>query len=81
MSTRHLERRFLDRVGLTPKLFSRMRRFQSVFAAIEDGDANWAAAASACGYYDQAHLIRDFREFTGKTPMSVFSNTDAGLPG
>lgn len=76
MSTRQLERRFLDGVGLSPKVFSRMRRFQSVFAAIENGDSNWAAAAVACGYYDQAHLIRDFREFAGEPPTSLVASDD-----
>ena len=76
ISTRHLERRFLDRVGLQPKLFARMRRFQSVFPAIESGKANWAAAAIACGYYDQAHLIRDFREFAGEPPASLLASAD-----
>jgi AraC-like DNA-binding protein len=76
MSTRHLERRFLERVGLRPKVFSRMRRFQSVFGAIENGDSNWAAAAIACGYYDQAHLIRDFREFAGEPPTSLVASDD-----
>ena len=76
MSTRQLERRFRERVGLTPKVFSRMRRFQSVFAAIENGDSNWAAAAVACGYYDQAHLIRDFREFAGEPPASLLASDD-----
>jgi methylphosphotriester-DNA--protein-cysteine methyltransferase len=74
MSTRQVERRFVERVGLTPKVFSRMRRFQSVFAAMENGDASWAAAAAACGYYDQAHLIRDFREFAGEPPASLVAS-------
>jgi AraC-like DNA-binding protein len=72
-STRHFERRFLDRVGLPPKLYARMRRFQSVFPAIEDGTANWALA---CGYYDQAHLIRDFREFAGEPPAGLLASDD-----
>lgn len=72
LSTRQLERRFLHRVGVPPKLFSRLVRFQKVFQAVESGYANWAAIAAECGYYDSAHLIKDFREFSGQTPACLF---------
>ncbi|HXA49900.1 MAG TPA: DUF6597 domain-containing transcriptional factor [Candidatus Acidoferrum sp.] len=75
MSTRNLERRFRERTGLAPKLYARMRRFQSVFPAIEAG-TGWAAAAACCGYYDQAHLVRDFREFAGEPPASLLAGDD-----
>jgi AraC-like DNA-binding protein len=75
-SLRQFERRFLDAVGLSPKLFSRMRRFQTVFRKIDADSASWAAAASSCGYYDQAHLIRDFREFAGEPPDALLRGTD-----
>jgi AraC-like DNA-binding protein len=65
---RQFERRFRASVGLSPKLFARMRRFLRVFRAMEQPDTTWVAAAVDCGYYDQAHLIRDFRQFTGQTP-------------
>jgi AraC-like DNA-binding protein len=70
-STRQLQRRFKDAVGISPKLFGRMQRFQRVFRAMEDSTSDWVDAAGRCGYYDQAHLIRDFREFSGKTPTAV----------
>ncbi len=72
ISGRQLERRFLSEVGLGPKLLSRILRFQQVFRAVERADANWAEIAAACGYYDQAHLIRDFRQFAGQTPAILF---------
>jgi len=86
MSSRQLQRRFRDAVGISPKLFSRMQRFQRVFRAMEPGlteksPMDWVDVAVDCGYYDQAHLIRDFREFTGTTPVSVFSNTAGSLSG
>ena len=73
LSVRHFERRFRDVVGISPKLFCRMQRFQRVFRAIENSDADWVGAAVRCGYFDQAHLIRDFREFSGKTPTALLA--------
>jgi AraC-like DNA-binding protein len=75
VSTRQLERRFREHTGLSPKRFARMRRFQSVFPAIEAGDG-WAAAAASCGYWDQAHLVRDFREFAGEPPAALLAGDD-----
>ena len=71
LSSRHLERRFRNEVGISPKLFSRMQRFQSVFHRMEDPATSWVDTAVSSGYYDQAHLIRDFREFAGTTPNSL----------
>jgi AraC-like DNA-binding protein len=72
-SSRQLQRRFRDAVGISPKLFCRMQRFQRVFAAMDRPDSTWVGAAMDCGYYDQAHLIRDYREFSGKTPTSLLA--------
>lgn len=60
-------------VGIPPKLLSRMQRFQRVFAVLENAGAGWADAAVECGYYDQAHLIRDFPEFAGKAPAALLA--------
>jgi AraC-like DNA-binding protein len=75
VSPRQLERRFKARVGMSPKYFARIRRFQRVFPAIEDG-GEWVEAAAACGYYDQAHLIRDFRDFAGKPPSHLLGGDE-----
>jgi transcriptional regulator GlxA family with amidase domain len=78
LSPRQFQRRCLEESGLSPKHLCRVLRFRH--ACILAGRAarpDWAAIAAAVGYYDQAHLIHDFREFTGSTPMSVFSNTGA----
>ncbi len=74
LSNRQLERRFIREVGLGPKLLSRILRFQQVFRAVEAASADWADLAVACGYYDQAHLIRDFRQFAGQTPAVLFED-------
>ena len=73
LSSRQLERRFMAGVGIPPKLFGRMQRFQRVFQTMEGPHSDWVNAAVRCGYYDQAHLIRDFREFSGKTPTVLLS--------
>jgi AraC-like DNA-binding protein len=60
---------FRDSVGLTPKVFCRIRRFQTVIHQINAGDrVDWAGVALDSGFYDQSHLNREFRAFTGLTP-------------
>jgi AraC-like DNA-binding protein len=69
LSERQIERKFLSQVGISPKLFSRVARFQKfVSMAKLDPQLTLTDAALACGYYDQAHFIRDFREFSGMSP-------------
>jgi AraC-like DNA-binding protein len=65
-------RRFADRIGLLPKRFARVRRFQRVLgtASVSAGNLDWADLAIEHGYVDQSHLIRDFREFAGVTPTA-----------
>lgn len=77
ISNRQLERRFLLEVGVGPKLLCRILRFQQIFRAVDCKNKNWAALAADCGYYDQAHLIRDFREFARQTPATLFENASA----
>jgi AraC-like DNA-binding protein len=67
LTRRQLERTFQHRVGVAPKLLARIVRFQHVLSAIGTGEAG-ASLAATCGYYDQAHFIRDFKAFTGSTP-------------
>jgi len=77
ISSRQLERRFLREVGLGPKMLSRILRFQQVFRAVERCDGAWAPVAIECGYYDQAHLIRDFNQFAQQTPTVLFAAQSA----
>jgi len=68
-SQRRFIQLFNDEVGLTPKLFCRVRRFQRVVRRLAlAGEVNWAQMAFDCGYYDQAHFIHDFQAFAGITP-------------
>ena len=68
-SERHFIKRFREEVGLTPKLFCRVRRFQEVVRMVHRAtEVNWTEVAVSCGYFDQAHFINDFREFSGLSP-------------
>ncbi len=68
-SPRRFTTLFTDAVGLTPKLYSRINRLRSVVERVaRGGEIAWADLASEYGFYDQSHLTRDFREFSGVTP-------------
>jgi AraC-like DNA-binding protein len=72
LSTRQLERLFDAHVGLSPKQLCSLLRFQQIFRAMDqDEEESWASVALRCGYFDQAHLIRDFRRYTGATPAKI----------
>jgi AraC-like DNA-binding protein len=82
LSPRQFRRRCLEESGLTPKRLSRVLRFRHACRiARAAGRPNWSDIALEAEYFDQAHLIRDFREFTGLTPMAVFSNRPNGGRG
>ena len=66
LGRRQFERRFREEIGLPPRLFGRIVRFQRAFRAV--GHESGAAIAARCGYADQAHLVREIRRFAGRTP-------------
>jgi methylphosphotriester-DNA--protein-cysteine methyltransferase len=69
ISRQHLTRLFRSRVGVTPKLYARLARFQSSLAhAATSAPTDWAHAALPLGYADQSHWIAEFKEFSGLTP-------------
>jgi AraC-like DNA-binding protein len=69
VSRRHLAQLFRQQVGITPKLYCRVHRFQRLVGRISAGAAiDWAEVALAGGYCDQAHLSNEFRDFSGMTP-------------
>src|SRR5262245_57799090 len=67
-SRRQLERAFSESVGVSPKTLARLARFQNVLRLAGRRAPRWAQLAAECGYADQAHLIREFKEFSGETP-------------
>jgi AraC-like DNA-binding protein len=69
VSRQHLTRVFRERVGVSPKLYSRLARFQSALVYARAGErVDWARAAADLGYADQSHMIAEFREFSSLTP-------------
>ncbi|MFC9001396.1 AraC family transcriptional regulator [Streptomyces microflavus] len=68
-SRRYLTERFRGEVGLSPKTFARVLRFEHAHdLATAHDPLPWADVATVAGYADQAHLVRDWREFTGRSP-------------
>jgi AraC-like DNA-binding protein len=68
ITSRYLQKLFLQYTGLTPKLYSKIHRFQNSLTLIIKNDALLTDIAYDCGYADQSHFIREFKSFTGLTP-------------
>lgn len=77
LSVRQLERQFKERIGMSPKIFSRLIRFSKAWCMRENNpDISWLNIAHACGYADQMHMIRDFKDFAGVTPGLLQNDLD-----
>lgn len=80
ISQRRFIQIFKEEVGLTPKVYCRIRRFQEVLRKIEaQHEVTWSDVAYWCGYYDQAHFIHDFREFSGLNPTAYLEQRGSRL--
>jgi AraC-like DNA-binding protein len=75
LSPRQLQRRFLESIGLAPKQYARVIRFQRALGLLERG-VSASTVAHACGYYDQPHFNREFLGIAGMPPSSF--GRDAG---
>ncbi|AUD01912.1 helix-turn-helix transcriptional regulator [Spirosoma pollinicola] len=74
---RQFERKFLQRVGVSPKYYARIRRISYLCAQLASQSwqiADWQDLVFRCGYYDQSHFIKEFTEFTGKNPSAYVRN-------
>jgi AraC-like DNA-binding protein len=72
---RQLERKFVAAVGLPPKMLARILRFQHTLQLIENHQfVSFTQVAYDGGFYDQAHFIKDFKQFTGLNPKKYFSS-------
>ena len=80
LSQRRFIQLFEQQIGLTPTAFFRVRRFQRLLLRVHGGrEVEWVQVALDCGYYDQAHFIHDFREFSGMTPTQYVSRVTEHL--
>jgi AraC-like DNA-binding protein len=71
VSERRFSQVFRERVGIAPKVWFRIHRFQAAARALHQGtEVPWAELALACGYYDQAHFANDFKAFSGIDPTT-----------
>jgi AraC-like DNA-binding protein len=83
LSARQVERAFREHVGLSPKLFARVARLnQALRISRRDAGIEWADVASIAGYFDQSHMVRDFRELLGEPPVqfAALFQRGANLP-
>lgn len=72
LSLRQFERRFKEASGFSPKLFSRIARFNHTLEQFGNHNLSLSQLAQASGYYDQSHFIHDFKRFSGHHPGSFF---------
>lgn len=79
VSRQTVKHKFDQHVGVSPKLYGKLRRFQVVLRRLAgQGKVEWTRLAQECGYYDQAHLIREFNHFTGFSPQKFLKNLEKG---
>ena len=76
LQPKRLIAQFRDHVGLPPKTMARVIRFERAVRLLRDSGTplGWAEIAYRCGYFDQAHFNREFREFAGRTPTEFAAN-------
>jgi AraC-like DNA-binding protein len=70
ISSRYLQKLFLQSAGVTPKLLSKIGRFQESLKLVSQNGESLTSIAYECGYFDQSHFIREFKSFTGLTPSA-----------
>jgi AraC-like DNA-binding protein len=76
-SRRHLATGFREQVGLPPKTVARILRFRRAVELLQGSEpGRWAEIAHRCGYYDQAHFNRDFKQLAGHTPTEFLSSPE-----
>ena len=80
LSKKQLERYFLPALGTTPKTFARISRFLNICHSLEEHKNKTLTELSyECGYFDQAHFIKEFSEFSGYTPKEYFARNNVGF--
>lgn len=80
LSTRQFERTFKQRMGVSPKYFSKVARFENAFRMKNKfPQLDWLSIALHCGYYDYQHLVKDYKSLTQQTPQT-FHEIDLTAP-
>jgi AraC-like DNA-binding protein len=74
ISSRYLQKLFLQHAGVTPKLLGKISRFQRSLKLVSENGISLTSVAYDCGYFDQSHFIREFKSFTGVTPSDYAMN-------
>ena len=77
-SERYIQKLFLDTVGLTPRSFFNIQRFNKSLTHVLSSNQPLTTVAYECGYYDQAHFIKEFKKFTGITPSEARPSLSEG---
>lgn len=73
LSSRQFQRKFTERIGIGPKLFDKVVRFEKAFFMKNaNPHLDWLSIALACGYYDYQHLAKDYKYFTAMTPTGFY---------
>lgn len=72
LSVKQFERKCLERIGMMPKTYTRILRFSKAYRLHEaNSQLSWTSIAHASGYFDQMHMIRDFKTFSGVNPSDI----------
>ena len=79
LTSRYLQKIFLQYTGLTPKLYSKITRFQNSLQLVAKKNLTLTSIAYECGYFDQSHFIREFRSFTGFTPSGFNPESSSAI--
>jgi methylphosphotriester-DNA--protein-cysteine methyltransferase len=75
-SRRYLEKKFLEKVGISPKLYARIRRFSYLSNKVaHNKEINWQDIVFENGYHDQSHLAKDYQTFNQMNPQSTIKGT------
>lgn len=74
ISSRYLQKLFLQYIGVTPKIFAKINRFQQSLTLLNSKNVSLTSVAYDCGYFDQSHFIKEFKLFSGTTPTTYLNN-------
>jgi AraC-like DNA-binding protein len=78
LSMRQFERKFIEQVGVRPKLCARVARFEAALdRKARSSTKSWTDVAHEFGYYDQMHMVHEFEQFSGETPTNTLTQVEA----